>query len=572
MNRRQRRAALKQNPPGAAATAAGDVRQLFALAMHAQAPHRLDEAARTYRRVLAQAPDHAEASNNLGCVLQAQGKLAEASACFAQALTLVPQLADNFRGLCAALQSVLPPLAAALARADATWPRRLSLDELFGGDTLGSIEADPFLLRILATAPVRDIAFERMLTSLRRALLGRADAPIDLACGLARQCFLNEYVFESTAEEDARVAELKTEIERALTAGVEIAPARLASLAMYAPLHALDTAQALSERAWPAPLDGVVTQQLREPRAEQDLRASMPRLTEIEDAVSLRVRAQYEANPYPRWTRAAGAIQPTGIDRFLREQFPTAAFAPLHNEAPDILVAGCGTGWQTTGIAQQFAAARITAVDLSVASLAYAKRNTPAALAARIHYAQADILKLGTLERRFDIVYATGVLHHMADPFAAWRVLLGLLKSGGVMNLGLYSELARRDVAQARAFIAQRGYTASPPDIRRCRQELAGTPLRSVARFNDFFSLSECRDLLFHVQESNTTIAHLQEFIAAQKLKFIGFEFPAAAQRHYRALFAQNGWPIGDLGRWHEVETKFPDTFAGMYHFWIQKP
>ena len=58
MNRRQRRAALKHNPPGAAATAAGDVRQLFALAMQAQAQHRLDEAARTYRRVLAQAPDH----------------------------------------------------------------------------------------------------------------------------------------------------------------------------------------------------------------------------------------------------------------------------------------------------------------------------------------------------------------------------------------------------------------------------------------------------------------------------------------------------------------------------------
>lgn len=572
MNRRQRRAALKQNPPGPAAPSAGDaVRQLFALAMQAQAQHRLDEAARAYRRVLAQAPDHAEASNNLGCVLQAQGKLAEASACFAQALTLIPQLADDFPGLSAALHSVLPPIGAAMVRAEAAWPRRLSLDELFGADALASIAADPFLLRILATAPVRDIAFERMLTSLRRALLEHADAPIDLTCALARQCFLNEYVFASTPEEDARAAELKTEIERA-PAGSNIAPAHLASLAMYGPLHALDTARALGERAWPAPLDGVVTQQLREPRAEQDLRASMPRLTDIEDAVSLRVRAQYEANPYPRWTRAAGAVQPTGIDRFLREQFPTAAFLPLHKEAPDIFVAGCGTGWQTTGIAQQFAAARITAVDLSLASLAFAKRNTPAGLAARIDYAQADILKLGALDRRFDIVYASGVLHHMADPFAGWRVLLGLLKSGGVMNLGLYSELARRDVAQARAFIAQRGYTPLPADIRRCRQEIAATPLRSVARFNDFFSLSECRDLLFHVQESNTTILRLKEFIAAQKLKFIGFEFPAAAQRHYRALFAQNGWPIGDLGRWHEVETKFPDTFAGMYHFWIQKP
>ena len=244
----------------------------------------------------------------------------------------------------------------------------LSLDELFGADTLGSIAADPFLLRILATAPVRDIAFERMLTSLRRALLDQAETRRSTLPARSRASASSTNMYSRARRKKTRAsAELKTEIERALTAGAEIAPTRLASLAMYAPLHALATAQALSERGWPAPLDGVVTQQLREPRAEQDLRASMPRLTEIEDAVSLRVRAQYEANPYPRWTRAAGAIQPTGIDRFLREQFPTAAFTPLHNEAPDILVAGCGTGWQTTGIAQQFATAQITAVDLSVA-------------------------------------------------------------------------------------------------------------------------------------------------------------------------------------------------------------
>ena len=209
----------------------------------------------------------------------------------------------------------------------------------------------------------------------------------------------------------------------------------------------------------------------------------------------------------------------------------------------------------------------------AVASLAYAKRNTPAALAARIDYAQADILKLGALERRFDIVYASGVLHHMADPFAGWRVLLGLLKSGGVMNLGLYSELARRDVAQARAFIAQRGYTPSPADIRRCRQELAATPLRRVARFNDFFSLSECRDLLFHVQESRMTIAHLKDFIAAHKLEIhrlrISGGGAAALPRAVRAerLADRRSRRAGTKSR-----RRFPDTFAGMYHFWIQKP
>jgi len=33
-----------------------------------------------------------------------------------------------------------------------------------------------------------------------------------------------------------------------------------------------------------------------------------------------------------------------------------------------------------------------------------------------------------------------------------------------------------------------------------------GDPLREAMRLDDFFSLSECRDLLFHVQEHRFTI------------------------------------------------------------------
>lgn len=68
------------------------------------------------------------------------------------------------------------------------------------------------------------------------------------------------------------------------------------------------------------------------------------------------------------------------------------------------------------------------------------------------------------------------------------------------------------------------------------------------------------------------TILQIKEFIAAQKLKFLGFEFAATAQRRFRALFEQNGWSTGNLDRWHEIETAHPETFAGMYHFWMQKP
>jgi hypothetical protein len=26
-----------------------------------------------------------------------------------------------------------------------------------------------------------------------------------------------------------------------------------------------------------------------------------------------------------------------------------------------------------------------------------------------------------------------------------------------------------------------------------------------------------------------------------------------------------------DLDRWHDIETKYPDTFSGMYQFWVRK-
>jgi 2-polyprenyl-3-methyl-5-hydroxy-6-metoxy-1,4-benzoquinol methylase len=578
MNRKQRRAARAQGSSAGRSRAvpAGDAAaQLFVEALRCQQQNKLDDAARAYKRLLLLKPDHAEASNNLGCVLQAQGKLNEASARFARALALTPQLYDQFAGICATLVAVLPPLGEAMRRTMAAWPQRLPPDQMFERSGLVAIAADPLLIGLLQSTPVRDIAIERVLTSLRAALLADAaagepvsDTVLAFCCALAKQCFINEYVFATTPAEEAQIAQLKA----ALDARVVVAPMRLAALAMYAPLHELPGAQTLLDSTWPSAVDDVLTQQLREPMQERELREQIPRLTPIEDEVSRRVREQYEQNPYPRWVHVAGEIEPTPIDRHLRNLFPSSAFAPLgKNEALDVLVAGCGTGWQAIGITQQLMGARVLAVDLSLSSLAYAKRKTPASLSARIDYAQADILKLAAVGRSFDVVDSTGVLHHMADPLQGWRILLSLVRPGGLMHLGFYSELARREIMAARAFVAAHGYGATPAEIRRFRQDVMATPLAGVSRFNDFFSLSECRDLLFHVQETRMTIPMLKAFIVEHGLRFIGFEFDQAVLRQLRARFADAGWSLTDLDRWHAVETQYPDTFANMYHLWVQK-
>ncbi len=562
MNRKQRRAALKQRAASDMAAA------LFAEAVALQGERKLDEAARLYKRILLLLPQHAQASNNLGVVLQAQGKLSEASARFAQSLAAMPNLLEQFPAVCATLVAVLPPLGEAIRKSVAAWPRRLPVEELLGSAGLAAIARDPLLQYVLKAVSVRDVAMERTLTALRASVLAGVEAPVSddvlaFTCALAKQCFINEYVFATTPQEDAQVERLKETVARS--------PMQLAALAMYAPLHALPGAEALLTKSWPAALDDVMTQQLREPAAERALRASIPRLTKIDDAVSLRVQQQYEENPYPRWVYVPGQIEPISINRYLQRMFPAAAVAPETAEGFDMLIAGCGTGRQSILLTHNLKGARVLAIDLSLASLCFAKRSTPPALASRIEHAQADILKLGSLGRSFDVIDAAGVLHHLADPMQGWRILLQLLRPNGLMHLGFYSERGRGDVIAARAWIAERGYGATLADIRRCRQDLLGTPLASLARFNDFFATSECRDLLFHVQESRVSIPAIKGFLAENGLRFLGFEFEATTLQRYQAHFANAGWSLSDLDRWHALETEQPDLFSGMYQFWVQK-
>jgi SAM-dependent methyltransferase len=555
--------------------------RLFGQAVWHQHHGKANEAVRLYKQLLALKPDHAEACNNLGCVLLAQGKRDAAGPWFARALVLMPQLFDEFASVGAMLVAVNPALGEGMKSAAGAWPRRLPARDLLGPAGFEAIRADALLRGVLASTTIRDVNLERLLTSIRLDVLriasdaatgdGVEDNVLGFCCALAKQCFINEYVFATTQEEAEQAERLKQKLVEALAQDSEIPALWPIVVAAYFPLGSLPNAQSLLERAWPTALTEVLVQQVREPWEERQYRDLIPRLTGIEDDVSVQVRGQYEENPYPRWVHAASASASITLDEHLRAQFPTAAFHPLGSSGGiDVLVAGCGTGRHPIEVARKYRDARVLAVDLSLTSLCYAKRKTPAALAERIEYAQADIVKLGSIERMFDLIEVSGVLHHLADPIAGWRVLLGLLRPGGFMHVGLYSELARRDIVAARAFILEQGYRPTADDIRRCRQDLHNSPLSGVAKASDFFSTSECRDLLFHTQERRLTIPQIKSFIVENGLRFIGFEFAPQVMQRYREIFGGDRF-VRDLDRWHAFETERPDTFAGMYQFWIQK-
>ena len=277
---------------------------------------------------------------------------------------------------------------------------------------------------------VTDVAVERGLTFLRRWLFEqpRQELPryLLLLCALARYCLLTEYVFECEESYAALREDAST-------------PAVVALLACYeascelGPAAQSDVARLSAEPCY----RDLIQAWLEEPFMELTLRDSVATLTSIDDDVSRAVQAQYEQNPYPRWT-TVGAI---------------ARDAGSRGRDKRVLVAGCGTGREALEMALNFAAAQIDALDLSRASLAYAMRKARELGASNVRFAQADILNLGQRAPDYDLITAVGVLHHLREPEAGLRALLALLAPGGVLRIALYSRFARPAGVAARALI-----------------------------------------------------------------------------------------------------------------------
>ncbi|HYC13729.1 MAG TPA: tetratricopeptide repeat protein, partial [Stellaceae bacterium] len=432
--------------------------------------------------------------------------------------------------------------------------------------------ADGLLALLLARTVNRDAVMERFLTAARRRLAFAESLPATahpFLAGLALQCFNNNYVFGSSEEE-------VTEPPAPEAAPNVAFEGRLLRYALYAPLASLAGAAALAEIAldrWSPHLHAVIERTLLEPLEEREIAETVPSLGSSEDATSQAVGRQYEEHPYPRWltlpqqprTRLAAALQ----QRFSHAEVPEFLDGPL-----EILIAGAGTGIQPITTALALEEVEVLAVDLSRASLAYGARMARRLGARNVKFLQGDLLRLGELGRSFPVIEVVGVLHHLQSPIAGWRVLAGMLRQGGWMRVGLYSEAARAEVVAARARIAALGLSPAPADIRRFRERVLfgseAAQFPKLALSNDIWDLSGCRDLLFHACEHRFTLPQLKTMLGELDLDFVGFEHEVAAiPRRYRADFPDDP-KMTDLDNWAAFEAAHPDAFP-MYVFWCAK-
>ena len=610
---------------GAGDAAAAILRRAAALAPHdadvrtelgqaLQMDGQLDAAIAAYGEALARDPASVPALGNLAHALAARGDtdtalqryrealaierrpmLAQAFAACAASAPRVPR-DDGFRALLVEALTVpwarpadlarvasdlvreTPGIAALVARASGEPQHAWQPGALT--EACAELGEDALLRAALAQTPLVDARLERLLVQVRRALLTAAATGSTVgrdvrAFGalLARQCFINEYVWPATAEEEAVLHGVREGVARSLAGDGDVDPLAIVALAAYQPLDGLEGAAALTARTWPDDVAALVRLLVSEPLAEVRLRDAMPRLTPIDDPVSQAVQAQYEEHPYPRWIAVPRpALHGTLADE-LRQRFPRARSGALPaGAALDILIAGGGTGQEPIETALRHPDARVLAVDLSRASLAYAARSAAAHGASNIAFAQADLLALRSVEQRFDVVSSVGVLHHLADPLAGLRVLTSLLRPGGVLQIGLYSERARQGIAAAREWVASRGFGATHDDLRRARQALRDdreAPTLPLARLRDAHAASTLRDLLFHAQEQAFTLPAVGRLLDAAGLELLGFVLPPVVHAQYAARFPEDRAGV-DLARWDAFEADHPDTFTGMIVFWAR--
>jgi SAM-dependent methyltransferase len=240
------------------------------------------------------------------------------------------------------------------------------------------------------------------------------------------------------------------------------------------------------------------------------------------------VRRQYEDLPYPprepqdEMTR----LITTWLDELPMINHYCFAGKQSFRDRFRVLVAGGGTGDATIFLAEQLRLtdAEVVHLDLSAASIEVARQRAQVRGLANIRFIHESLLGLPALGLgRFDYINCAGVLHHLADPDAGLRALLGALKDDGALGIMVYAQYGRTGVYQLQSLL--RLINANEPDTQRkianARAVLAGLPASNWFKrgepdlYLDHINLGDSGlfDLLLHPQDRAYTIEEIYAWL-----------------------------------------------------------
>src|SRR5215831_13916479 len=244
------------------------------------------------------------------------------------------------------------------------------------------------------------------------------------------------------------------------------------------------------------------------------------------DTTTAAVRSQYEHLPYPH-------RDPENERRELRrtwlDDLPMIAHYGYGGAQPfgkgfRALVAGGGTGDGTIFLAEQLRCtdAEVVHLDISSASIAVAQKRAEMRGLGNIRWVRESLLDLPRLGLgTFDYINCVGVLHHLDDPDAGLKALVGALKNDGVLGLMVYALYGRTGVYQMQSLLrlVNEGASDAGERLTRTKEILAALPRGNwFKRGEELYSDHQrgdagTYDLLLHSRDRAYTVGELYDWI-----------------------------------------------------------
>ena len=228
---------------------------------------------------------------------------------------------------------------------------------------------------------------------------------------------INEYIYRTEEIEETAIKKLDKEIEHTLIKNNHSKLVlKIACLATYKSLNNYNWSNKINNLH---EISDLVNQQINEPELELSLKKEIIS-KDINDDISVKVKNQYESNPYPRWTKIALNNNPDNLINYANKRKLSIEVEEIKKwDNINVLVAGCGTGQHAITTATKYKNSFVTAIDLSSKSLCYAKRKADELNINNIEFIEMDILDLKNYSKKFEIIESVGVLHHMKEPITA---------------------------------------------------------------------------------------------------------------------------------------------------------
>lgn len=254
------------------------------------------------------------------------------------------------------------------------------------------------------------------------------------------------------------------------------------------------------------------------------------------DNTTLNVRCMSNAYPYP------------DADTQVRmDAFPSLLLSYLDRPAMSrplrILDAGCGTCAGTVAVASLHPEAEVVAMDISPEALSIAKVRAEQEGVDNLQFIEGDILDphhLPCSDQGYDVIYASGVLHHLSEPRKGLTNLSKMLAPDGVMVIMLYGAYGRQSVNRFSRATNMLCSDESPFDIRlKTAKDLLEALDETAVSYphlkdSTLISDSEMVDRYLHVNAVDYKVSEVFEMLKESCLKFVRWLEPRAWCQTYR--------------------------------------